>query len=99
MTAEQLIVIAAALLSVFFSYVPGLKARYEPLGAETKRLVMLGLLVLVVAGVFSFSCFRFGAYLQISVSCDKPGMVGLVWSLVLAVMANLFAYYLSPPSI
>jgi hypothetical protein len=99
MTAEQLTVIAGALLSVFFSYVPGLKSRYEPLGAETKRLVMLGLLVLAVAGVFALACSRFGAYLNISVSCDEPGIVGLVWSLVLAVMANQFADYLFHPSI
>ena len=99
MTAEQIAAIAGAILSLAFSYIPGLRQKYEPLSAEVKRLVMLGLLVLVVAGVFALACSRFGAYLNISVSCDEPGIVGLVWSLVLAVMANLFADYLFPPSI
>jgi hypothetical protein len=94
--AEQLTVIAAAILSLAFSYVPGPKSRYEPLGAEVKRLVMLGLLVLVVAGVFALACSRFGAYLHISVSCDEPGISGLVWSLVLAVMANQSTFLITP---
>ena len=37
MTAEQLIAIAGAILSLTFSYIPGLKTRYEPLGDEMKR--------------------------------------------------------------
>ena len=37
MTAEQLIAIAGAILSLAFSYIPGLKTRYEPLSDELKR--------------------------------------------------------------
>ena len=99
MNAEQLTVIAGAILSLAFSYIPGLKTRYEPLSAEMKRLVMLGLLLLVVAGVFGLACSRFGAYLSeagIKVPCDEPGLVGLVWSLVLAVMANQSTHLIIP---
>ena len=96
MTAEQLIAIAGAILSLAFSYIPGLKTRYEPLSDEMKRLVMLGLLVLVVAGVFGLACSRFGAYLGIAVICDEPGLVALVWSLVVAVMANQSTYLITP---
>jgi hypothetical protein len=96
MNAEQLTVIAGAILSLAFSYIPGLKSRYEPLSAEMKRLVMLGLLVLVVAGVFGLACSRFGAYLGITVACDEPGLVGLVWAMVLAIMANQSTYLISP---
>ncbi|MEJ2305139.1 MAG: hypothetical protein P8Y14_26760, partial [Anaerolineales bacterium] len=73
MTAEQIAAIGGAILSLAFSYIPGLRQKYEPQSAETKRLVMLGLLALVVAGVFALACSRFGAYLNISVSCDEPG--------------------------
>jgi hypothetical protein len=96
MNAEQLTVIAGAILSLAFSYIPGLKSRYEPLSAEMKRLVMLGLLLLVVTGVFGLACSRFGAYLGITVACDEPGLVGLVWSLVLAVMANQSTHLITP---
>ncbi len=67
-----------------------------------KRLIMLGLLVLVVAGVFALACSRFGAYLGVGdgehrlVGCDEPGLVGLLWSLALAVMANQTTYLISP---
>ena len=40
MTAEQLIAIAGAILSLAFSYIPGLKTRCEPLSLEMKRLVL-----------------------------------------------------------
>ena len=96
MTAEQLIAIAGAILSLAFSYIPGLKTRYEPLSDELKRLVMLGLLVLVVAGVFALACSRFGAYLGLSVACNEPGLVALVWSLVVAIMANQSTYLITP---
>ena len=96
MTAEQLIAIAGAILSLAFSYIPGLKNRYEPLSDEMKRLVMLGLLVLVVAGVFGLACSRFGAYVGIAVACDEPGLVALVWALVLAIMANQSTYLITP---
>ena len=99
MNAEQLTGLAGAILSLAFSYIPGLKTRYEPLSAEMKRLVMLGLLLLVVAGVFGLACSRFGAYLSeagIKVPCDEPGLVGLVCSLVLAVMANQSTHLIIP---
>jgi hypothetical protein len=104
MNAEQLTIIAGAILSLAFSYIPGLKTSYaapsaEPLSAEMKRLVMLGLLLLVVAGVFGLACSRFGAYLSeagIKVPCDEPGLVGLVCSLVLAVMANQSTHLITP---
>jgi hypothetical protein len=96
MTAEQLIAIAGAILSLAFSYIPGLKTRYEPLSDELKRLVILELLALVVAGVFGLACSRFGAYLGLTMACDEPGLVALVWSLVVAVMANQSIYLITP---
>lgn len=99
MTAEQIAAIAGAILSLAFSYIPGIRQKYEAPSAEVKRLVMLGLLVLAVAGIFALACSRFGANLRVSVSCDEPGMIGLFWSLVLAVMANQFADHLFAPSI
>ena len=96
MSADQLIAICSAVLSLAFSYIPGLKNRYEPLSAEWKRLIMLGLLVLVVAGVFGLACSRFGIYIGVAISCDEPGLMGLVWSMVLAVMANQGTFLITP---
>jgi hypothetical protein len=96
MTAEQLSAIAGAILSLVFSYVPGIYKKYQPLSEEIKRLIMLGLLVLTCIGIYALACTKWGAYLGITVTCDQPGLVQLIWSLVLAIMANQSTYRLSP---
>ena len=52
MTAEELASIAGIVLSLLFSYIPGLKDAYDGLDGDYKRLVM-GLSLVVVAGEFS----------------------------------------------
>lgn len=91
MTSEQLAVIAGAIMSLAFSYVPGLSEWYDPLEAVYKRLIMLGVLVLVAAGALGLSCWQVIEY----VSCDKPGILGLVNALLLAIMANQSTYMLT----
>lgn len=88
MTSEQLTAIAGALLSLAFSCVPGLRSRYEPLGETTKRLVMLALLITAAASVYGLACTDWGVLLEIGITCDKPGLLRLVWSLILAIIAN-----------
>jgi hypothetical protein len=94
-SAEELCMAAGVLLSLAFSYVPGLNERFALLSATHKRLVMLALLVLLAAGVFALSCLQAPLNLA-SVSCDQGGAWGLLRVLVLAVIANQSAYALSP---
>lgn len=96
MSSEQLSAIAGAILSLIFSYVPGIYKKYQPLSEELKRLIMLALLVATCASVYALACTSWSAYLGITVTCDQPGLVQLIWSLVLAVMANQSTYRLSP---
>ncbi len=51
MTTETLSATAAILLSLAFSYLPGLSTAYQGLSSIHKRLVMLALLVLTAVGV------------------------------------------------
>ena len=83
--------ISAAILSLAFSYIPGLSDRYGALAPEIKRLIMAGLMVLVAAGAFGLSC----AGILEGVTCDPPGVVHLVWVVVLAITANQSVYQLS----
>jgi hypothetical protein len=94
MSAEQLSLIAGILLSLGFSYVPGLNAKFASLAGETKRLIMLGLLLVVSGAVFGLSC----ANIFPTVSCDQAGALGLVEVFVLAAIANQTAFMLSPQS-
>jgi hypothetical protein len=99
--------VASAVLSLGFSYVPRLRDWYNKLGVNAdgsddggtaKRLVMLVLLVLVVLVVFGLSCAGLGAGLELNVTCDQPGAIGLVKALVFAIAANQGTYMLTKRS-
>lgn len=96
MTAESLALYAGIVLSLIFSYVPGLDGKFAALDATIKRLIMLGLLLLVALAVVGIACSGFGADLGIAVTCDKPGFVGVLQAFVLAVIANQAAYLVTP---
>lgn len=92
MTSDQLAAIAGIILSLLFSYVPGLSDWYAPLDPSVKRLTMAALLLVVAAGVFGLSC----ASITTSVACTREGALGLVYAFISALVANQSAYQLSP---
>lgn len=92
MTASQLTVFASVALSLLFSYVPGLKDRWDVLAPDAKRMYMLVMLLAVTLGIAGLSC----ANVISGVSCDKPGFIDLAWTFVLSVIANQGAYQISP---
>jgi hypothetical protein len=96
MSAETLSLIAGTVLSLAFSYLPGVSDWYAALEATNKRLVMLGLLVLSTGAVFGLACAGWGAEFGLDLSCDRRGLLGLVQQLVLAIIANQGVYAISP---
>ena len=92
MNSEQLAAVAGLVLSLAFSYVPGLSDWYGALEATRKRLVMAGLLLVVTVGVFGFSC---GGLANI-VTCDKAGAWALVNAFIAALVANQATYQITP---
>lgn len=102
MTTETLSLLAGSLLSLGFSYVPGLAGWYDRLGeggsdgGTAKRLVMLALLVLVAAGAFGLACSGWGSAVGLALTCDQSGAAGLVRALVLAIVANQSTHAISP---
>jgi hypothetical protein len=97
MSAEMISACAGILLSLVFSYVPGLSDWFEALDGAHKRLVMLAALVLVVGGMLGLSCLGIpqigGAALP---ACSQAGLLGMLEALVLALVANQAAYLISP---
>jgi hypothetical protein len=98
---------AAAILSLLFSYLPGLSEWYARLGSgpggedggTRKRLLMLALLVLVAGGAFGLTCAGWGDLLGAAgagLRCDRPGLVELLRALFFALMANQSVYKISP---
>ena len=96
MTPETLALLAGIILSLVFSYIPGLNTKFAGLSSEVKRLVMLGLCVLVGAGAFGLTCAGFGNVVGAQLACDKQGLITLFQSIVLVAIANQSAYGLSP---
>ena len=92
-TPELLVGFAGILLSLLFSYIPGLRVWYGGLIAEKKQLIMLSLLILVTGGIFALGCFDI---LQISLACDKQGVISLAKMLVAGLVANQSTFLLTP---
>jgi hypothetical protein len=96
MSAETLSLITGTLLSLFFSYVPGIHNWYTNFEPIIKRLIMLGLLLLVSVSIYGFSCLGWAADWGISITCSKTGLQTLIKQTVLAIIANQSIYSLSP---
>lgn len=96
MTAEELAGIAGMVLSLVFSYVPGLRQRYGALDGNRKRLVMLVALAVTALGVYGLACTGLGPDFGLAVTCDRQGAVALVQAFVMALVANQATYALTP---
>jgi hypothetical protein len=92
MTAESIAAIAGIVLSLAFSYIPGLKTWYDSQTPQARSLVMLGSLAVVSAAVFGLACAGFAADLGLPVTCDQAGAIGLVKAFIFAVIANQSTY-------
>lgn len=92
MTAEQLGAIAGVLLSLAFSYIPGLSDKFAALDATVKRLVMAALLLAVAVGALALSC----ANLVVTVECSQGGLMALINTFIAALVANQAAYLIAP---
>lgn len=92
MTSDLLSAIAGIVLSLLFSYIPGLSTKFAKLASSTKRLIMAGLLLATAGAAFGLSCANVFA----SVTCDKPGILGLISNFIFALIANQGAYSISP---
>lgn len=92
LTQETLVMIAGVVLSLAFSYVPGLRDWYGRQSKETKSLIMALALLLVAGAVFGLSC----AGILLWVACTKAGAIGLLNLYILALMANQATFMLSP---
>jgi len=96
MSAETLSLIAGAILSLCFSYIPGLSERFDALIPTEKRLIMLGMLVLVALAVYGLACFGWGQDWRVFLTCDRSGLSELIKQLIIAIVANQGIYAISP---
>lgn len=93
LTPAILAAITGAVLSLAFSYIPGLNVHFAALTAEVKRLVMAALLLVISAAIYALGC---AGIVQAGITCDEQGIVQLAWIFISAVMANQSTYNLTP---
>lgn len=96
MTVETISAIAAMLLSLACSYLPGVAQKYQALSGENKRLVMLGLLVLAALGSVGLACTGLGSDFGLEVACNRSGVMSVVTALISALVTNQATYLISP---
>ena len=92
MTSDLLASISGIVLSLVFSYIPGLNTKFAKLDSGIKRLIMAGLLLITAGAAFGLSC----AKIFPTVACSQEGALGLVKVFVMALIANQSAYLISP---
>lgn len=98
MTADTLAATAGILLSLVFSYIPKFSTWYGLKEDATKRLIMLGALVVVSGVAFGLACSGMAADFGLPLTCDKTGAIALLRSFAVAAIANQTTYALSPNS-
>lgn len=92
MPSEQLGSIAGVILSLLFSYLPGVRERFDLLAGTEKRLFMAALLLAVSIGALGLSC----ANIVQAVECSQSGAISLISTFISALVANQAAYLISP---
>jgi len=91
MSAENLGSIAGVLLSLLFSYIPGVNAWFAALAKEQKQMTMGVLLVVVAVGSLALAC----AGLYTNLLCTRDGALELAKVLVAALVANQATYLIT----
>src|SRR5579859_1776914 len=86
-TSDILAGAAGIVLSLLFSFVPGLAQWFAVKDPTWKRLTMLIAVVIVAAGAFGLSCLKV-AGLPFTVECSQTGAVGLAQAVVVCLIAN-----------
>jgi len=97
MTGDELSSIAGVLLSLIFSYVPGVSAWYEKLTGEYKRLVMAVVLAVVSGALYGMGCAGWLGDM-VALTCDYAGARVLIRGFIAALVANQATYLISPKS-
>ena len=93
LTSEILAGIAGAILSLAFSYVPGLNTKFAALPEESKQAIMAGMLLLTAGLIFGLSC---ASILAIGIACTQGGIYQVVWLWIMAITANQSVHRITP---
>ena len=92
LTPEVLAGLAGGLMSLAFSYIPGLSDGFAALTSTQKSGIMALVIVAVAGAAFGLSCT---SIIQ-AIACTQDGLVRLAQILFVTLTANQAVYKLSP---
>lgn len=95
MNASQISTIAAIILSLVFSYIPGAKDAFDKLNGTAKRLYMLLAVAVTTCTIFALACWPLVKDV-IPIQCTQTGAIALITYFVQAMIANQATYLISP---
>jgi len=91
MTQEELAALCGIVTSVVFSYFPGVKTWFDAKPANVKRLLQVGVAVVVAAVVFGLGCAGI-----VTADCSTAGALAMARLIIVFVVANQTAYAVTP---
>ena len=93
-SADVLTSVAAALLSLAMSYIPGLKDWYAPLTDANKKIIMLVLVLVATIGSLAYACGSADGELT---ACFAKNWLDYLRVFLLAVGVNQGVYRITRP--
>lgn len=91
MTSDQIASIAGIVLSLAFSYAPGLSTWFDTQDGTRKRLITGVVIIAVGIGAFVANCVQIGG-----VVCDQKSVSSFLTATIAALVANQAMYLVSP---
>jgi len=91
MTLDKLTALVGIVVSLAFSYFPGLSEWFDALEGNIKRLLQVAVAVVVAGAVFGLGC----AGIVDGFACAWPGALDAAWLIVAFLIANQAAYQLT----
>lgn len=95
MTPETLAAFVGIILSLAFSYIPGLRAWFDLRTGDEKRMIMGGVIVAASLILFGVACAGFAADFGLMLACTRPDAVRLLSITVMMLVGNQSAYTIS----
>ena len=96
-TATQLSAFSGVLLALVFQYFPRLKEKFGAQPDNQQRLYMLGMLALAAVAAFGLGCAQVHIPgVELAVTCDQQGAIGLGQVLLYAVVSNQAVFSILP---
>lgn len=81
-TPDIVLMVVLAAMSLVFDYLPGVAQRFDALAVEHKRIITVGLAVVLGAASFAAQCY---GLFQTNLVCDVKSGWDLFYGIVLAV--------------